>query len=86
MVTTLSAVTGSSVEAGQEILHITDLDRVWVIADVPESESDILRNLKQAELENGMTVLVPLFIAEGEVVRVNVATGKYVERVREGKR
>ncbi len=41
--------------------------------------------MKQAELENGMTVLVPLFIKEGEVVRVSVATGKYLERVREGK-
>jgi len=42
--------------------------------------------LKEAELENGMTVLVPLFIKEGEKVRINVVTGKYVERVREGKR
>ena len=41
--------------------------------------------LKRATLENGMEVLVPLFIKEGEVVRVSVATGKYVERIREGK-
>jgi len=51
MVTVLSAVTGGSVEAGQEILHITDVDRVWVVAQVPETESEILRNLKQAELQ-----------------------------------
>lgn len=42
--------------------------------------------MKAARLENGMEVLVPLFIKEGEVVRINVASGKYVERVREGKR
>jgi elongation factor P len=42
--------------------------------------------MKQAELENGMEVLVPLFIKEGELVRVHVDTGKYVERVRERKR
>jgi membrane fusion protein, heavy metal efflux system len=47
----LSAVTGGTVEAGQEILRITDLDRVWVVAEVPESESGILKNLKRAELE-----------------------------------
>lgn len=41
--------------------------------------------LKQAELENGMTIQVPLFIARGEVVRVNVETGRYVERVKEKK-
>lgn len=42
--------------------------------------------MKRAVLENGMEVLVPLFIKEGELVRINVATGKYLERVREGKR
>lgn len=41
--------------------------------------------LKEARLENGMTVQVPLFIAAGEVVRVNVETGRYVERVKEKK-
>jgi RND family efflux transporter MFP subunit len=50
MVSSLSAVTGGSVEAGQEILHITDIDRVWVVAGVPESEADILQNLNRAEL------------------------------------
>lgn len=42
--------------------------------------------LKRAILENGVEALVPLFIKEGELVRVEVATGKYLERVREGKR
>lgn len=41
--------------------------------------------LKAAELENGMTIQVPLFIAAGEVVRVNVETGRYLERVKEKK-
>jgi len=39
--------------------------------------------LKRAVLENGMEVLVPLFIKEGERIRIAVAGGKYVERVRE---
>lgn len=41
--------------------------------------------MKRAMLENDMAALVPLFIKEGEVVRINVATGRYVERVREGR-
>lgn len=37
---------------------------------------------KQAVLENGASILVPLFIAEGETIRVEVQTGRYIERVR----
>ena len=36
---------------------------------------------KQVVLENGAQVMVPLFIDEGEVIRVNTETGQYVERV-----
>jgi elongation factor P len=41
---------------------------------------------KSATLENGMEVMVPQFIAPGEVVRIEVATGKYVERLRKDTR
>jgi elongation factor P len=37
---------------------------------------------KYATLENGLEVLVPQFIRPGETVRIEVATGKYVDRVR----
>jgi elongation factor P len=37
---------------------------------------------KYATLENGMEVMVPHFIKPGEVVRIEVGTGKYVDRVR----
>lgn len=36
---------------------------------------------KPAELETGATVQVPLFINEGDVVRVDTRTGGYLERV-----
>jgi len=36
---------------------------------------------KQAEIETGVKVNVPLFIKEGDVIRVNTDTGEYVERV-----
>jgi elongation factor P len=37
---------------------------------------------KYATLENGMEVMVPQFIRPGEIVRIEVATGKYLDRVR----
>lgn len=41
---------------------------------------------KEATLDNGVQIMVPLFIATGEMVRVNVETGRYLERVREKKK
>jgi len=38
--------------------------------------------MKPATLENGMEILVPQFIKPGEIVRVEIETGKYLERVR----
>ena len=38
--------------------------------------------MKEAVLENGMTILVPQFIEEGDVVIVDVETGKYLDRQR----
>jgi elongation factor P len=42
--------------------------------------------LKEATLENGVRIRVPLFIGPGETVRVDVRTGKYVDRVRTEKK
>ena len=36
---------------------------------------------KPAELESGATINVPLFLNEGDVVRVNTSTGEYLTRV-----
>lgn len=36
---------------------------------------------KEVTLETGTTVQVPMFIKEGEVIRINTETGEYVERV-----
>jgi len=40
------------------------------------------RTLKQATVETGATVNVPLFVNEGELIRINTKTGEYVERVK----
>jgi len=41
------------------------------------------RTLKQAKIETGATVNVPLFVNEGELIRINTKTGEYLERVKE---
>jgi elongation factor P len=41
------------------------------------------RTLKAATIETGATVMVPLFVNEGDVIRVNTKTGDYLERVKE---
>lgn len=40
------------------------------------------RTLKPATIETGATVNVPLFINEGELIRINTKTGEYSERVK----
>ena len=37
---------------------------------------------KDAVLENGITVKVPLFISAGEIIRVDTRSGQYVERAK----
>ncbi|KKP87564.1 MAG: Elongation factor P [Candidatus Nomurabacteria bacterium GW2011_GWA2_35_80] len=32
-------------------------------------------------LENGTTLNAPMFIEEGDIIRVNTETGEYVERI-----
>ena len=41
------------------------------------------RTLKPATVETGATVNVPLFVNEGELIRINTKTGEYLERVKE---
>ena len=40
------------------------------------------RTLKPATVETGATVMVPLFVNEGELIRVNTKNGEYIERVK----
>jgi elongation factor P len=54
------------------------------IADTaaPQHHQGISNVWKEARLENGVTVMVPPFIGPGELIRVNVETGEYVERAK----
>lgn len=42
------------------------------------------KTLKPATVETGAIVNVPLFVNEGELIRINTKTGEYIERVKEG--
>jgi elongation factor P len=41
------------------------------------------RATKPATIDTGATVNVPLFVEEGELIRINTKTGDYLERVKE---
>ena len=57
-----------------------DVTEIRVAATAPRSRSQQDSAWKEATLENGFAIRVPLFIAPGEIVRVDVKTGRYVER------
>ncbi len=69
--------------------QILDLDLppnlVFEIAETgPGEKGNSATNVfKQATLTNGLNVKVPLFIKQGDKVRVDTRTGEYVERVSE---
>ena len=59
-----------------------------IISKVTYSEPGVrgdtaTRTLKPAKVETGATVMVPLFVNEGDVIRINTKTGEYIERVKE---
>ena len=58
-----------------------------VVLKVTESEPGVRGDTatgatKNATLETGVTVKVPLFVEEGELLRINTRTGEYISRVK----
>ncbi len=54
-----------------------------VIETEPGIKGDTVTNvMKPAKLETGAVINVPLFIEQGEKIRVDTRTGEYVERVK----
>ncbi len=51
-----------------------------ISSTAPPSRSQQDSAWKEAVLENGLATRVPLFIDQGETVRIEVSTGRYVER------
>jgi len=73
---------------GQPIsVRFPDVAEARVARTAPPAHAHQDSAWKEAWLENGVRIQVPLFIAPGEIVRVDVKAGRYVERARaEGKR
>ena len=41
--------------------------------------------VKAVKIETGAMINVPLFIEQGDIIRINTQTGEYTERVEKGK-
>ncbi len=53
-----------------------------IAATEPGARGDTATNVqKPAKLDNGYEIQVPLFINEGDIVRIDTRTGKYADRV-----
>ncbi|MBX4210797.1 elongation factor P, partial [Candidatus Parcubacteria bacterium] len=53
-----------------------------IVEAAPAVRGDTVKGgTKQVKLETGATINAPMFIEEGEVIRINTETGDYVERV-----
>jgi len=73
----------SLVYYGEELIGLNLPEKIAYV--ITKSEPAVKGNTSQgaqkdAELENGMTVKVPLFINEGETILVSTKDGKYVSR------
>jgi elongation factor P len=60
---------------------LPDIMEARVVHTAPPSHSQQDSAWKEATLENGVPIRVPLFIAPDERVRVDLRTGRYIERV-----
>lgn len=83
---------GKLLKANSEVQLLTFEDRIIgvklpikvelkVVEAAPAVKGDTSKGaLKQVTLETGAEINVPLFINEGDIIRVNTETGEYVER------
>lgn len=77
--TTLEVLLHDSEPVGVEMPITVDLK---VVRTEPGFRGDTATGAtKPATLETGLVVQVPLFVNEGEVVRIDTRTGQYLERV-----
>jgi elongation factor P len=83
-------------ESGEVFVYINTETELPIGAELPEKIVVLItycepgvkgdtatRATKQATIETGATVNVPLFVNDGELIRINTKTGDYVERVKE---
>ena len=69
-------------EAEPSSVTFPEVAEARVVETAPPAHAQQESAWKEATLENGLSIQVPLFIGAGEVVRVDVRTGHYIDRVR----
>lgn len=74
-------VTGLFFEENPLTLEFPEFVDLCVVTSSPPLHDQETSTYKSVLLENGVEVLVPQFIKEGDRVRVHIETGKYMERV-----
>ncbi len=68
---------------GQPVsVAMPDTLEVKIAETAPASHQQQDTNYKLAKLENGVEVMVPLFVKTGDTIRVEMANLKYMDRVR----
>ncbi len=73
------------VVSGEEALGLElPMSLIYEIAETgPEEKGNTVSNVfKEATLDNGLVVKVPMFMRVGEKVKVDTRSGEYVERVK----
>ncbi|MGU7773697.1 hypothetical protein ACV229_26385 [Burkholderia sp. MR1-5-21] len=76
----------SCTRASPSALHFPPAVELSVVSTPPGLHEHETSTFKTATLESGMEVLVPQFIKEEDTVRIEIASGRYLERVRRGTR
>ena len=69
----------------EEVLAMElSMSLVYTISETgPEEKGNTVSNVfKEAEMDNGLVVKVPMFMHAGEKVKVDTRSGEYVERVK----
>lgn len=77
-----------AIRFGEEILSIELPPKLdFKVVEAPPSirGNTAQGGSKSVKIETGLTVQAPLFIEEGDIIRVNTQTREYVERVEKGR-
>jgi len=63
-------------------VDIQNFVNLLIVKTEPGIKGDTAQNAtKPAQLETGYTIQVPLFVEEGDMVKIDTRTGQYIERV-----
>ena len=64
-----------------DITMPTSVELKVVRCDIATKTATITPQMKAATMETGITIDVPSFVKEGDIIKVDTRTGTYVERV-----